>query len=77
MGTMADFVQMWMAFFQSKPSRQPPFTETTFLPCSEVRLILGVEISVYLLGWCEVIACRNSYKSSYVTVSDLVEAIET
>lgn len=33
MGTMALLVQRWMAFFQSRPSMQPPLTETTFLAC--------------------------------------------
>ena len=27
---MADFVHMWIADFQSRPSMQPPLTETTF-----------------------------------------------
>jgi len=27
--------QRWMAVVQSRPSMQPPFTETTFLPCDD------------------------------------------
>lgn len=30
MGTMALLVQMWIAFVQSRPSMQPPLTESTF-----------------------------------------------
>ncbi|RYP61368.1 hypothetical protein DL771_010155 [Monosporascus sp. 5C6A] len=40
-GTMAELVHMCTAFPQSSPSRQPPFTETTFLlwcpPVSSAR----------------------------------------
>lgn len=38
MGTMALLVQMWMARCQSRPSRQPPLTETTFLACDFVSV---------------------------------------
>lgn len=32
-GTMAERAQMWIAFVQSRPSMQPPLTETTLRPC--------------------------------------------
>lgn len=66
MGTMAVLVQMWVARFQSRPSRQPPFTETTFLFCGKVDEFRRVNDGggELVLVWCVTTEFRSFYKSS-------------
>lgn len=89
---LAATYQIWMAFFQSKPSMHPPLTETTFLPFGRKHQVnkarqLGQEVCLRELcglTGCH-IACRSNYrpaqvkkkKSTHSTISPLASPTST
>lgn len=73
MGSMADLVQMWIAVAQSRPLRQPPFTDTTFLPWVVSRSV-GVGFMMVTEGGGRILLCFKMFVA-YDRVG-MVKAVE-